>query len=78
MLPKAVSIFNPVEIELDISDGENKINCNATIVWVVHSGEIGKNKSVLFDTGIEFSDLKNDDRLRIEKVIQECLQQNKS
>lgn len=78
MLPKETGIFNPVEIELDIKDTQTMISCNGTIVWVVHRSEFGKEASDSYDTGIEFSDLKEKDQLRIDKIIKKCLQKNKS
>jgi hypothetical protein len=78
MLPKEVAIFSPVEVEIDLVKGENKISCKGTIVWSIRRGEIGKDADFLFDTGIEFSNLKEEDWLLISRVIKECLQQNKS
>ncbi len=77
MLPKAVDLFSPVEIDLDIADGGDKISCNGTICWVVHENPIGKDAKDTFDTGIEFSDIKPEDRARIDKIIKACLQKTK-
>lgn len=78
MLPKEIGIFSPVEIELDLESGEHKISCDGTIVWVVRRTEIDKDVPNFFDTGIEFVNLKKEDKSRIDKIIKICLQKDKS
>lgn len=78
MLPKNIGMFNNVEMEIEIPSEARKIGCDGTVVWVVRHGEIDKNKPDSFDTGIEFKNLKEEDRLLIDKVVQECLEKNKS
>lgn len=77
ILPKDVKIFSPVEVELDLNDKKPNINCDGTIVWVVRRSEINEKTPAVFDTGIEFSNLKDEDKERIEEIIQECLQKSK-
>ena len=78
ILPKEVKIFSPVEIDLDLNDSRPTVTCDATIVWVIRRSEIKEGVPTVFDIGIEFSNLKNEDKQRIEHIIQECLQKNKS
>ena len=78
LLPKEISLFSPVEVEIDLDPRENKICCKGTIVWVVHKGDVGKDSGIIFDTGIEFSNLKEEDWLLINKIIKQCLQRSKS
>jgi Tfp pilus assembly protein PilZ len=78
MLPKHVGMFSAVEMEIDIVSENKKIKCDGTVVWVVRRGELGKDRPESFDTGIEFSNLKEEDRLIIDKVVTECLKKNKS
>ncbi len=61
-LPK----FCPVEILLYLKDGNGPLECNGRIIWVVKEG-------TSFDTGIEFIDIRETDRLRVERVINEIL-----
>lgn len=65
-LEKALDKFCLVELILYLQDNQPAIECDARIVWVV------KNEKV-FDTGIEFLNIKDKDILRIENIIQECL-----
>jgi Tfp pilus assembly protein PilZ len=78
MLPKHIEMFHDVQMEIDMVSEARKINCDGTVVWVVHRQELKKNAPDSFDTGIEFKNLKQDDKLVIEKVVQECLKKNKS
>jgi hypothetical protein len=66
VLPKELPRFCPVRTIIYIKDGGSPIECNARIVWTVPSkGD--------FDTGVEFIDIKEPDRLRIESIIEQCL-----
>ncbi len=78
ILPKATQIYSPVELDLDLEDSGNTISIKGTIVWVVQRSEFGKNTPDSFDIGIEFADLNEQDRARIDKVINTCLQKIKS
>ncbi|MDD5292518.1 MAG: PilZ domain-containing protein [Candidatus Omnitrophica bacterium] len=78
MLPKNIGMFSPVEMEIDISGEGGNINCDGIIVWIVRRQEISKDKADSFDTGIEFKNLKEEHRLIIDKIVQECLKKDKS
>ncbi|MBU0759018.1 MAG: PilZ domain-containing protein [Candidatus Omnitrophica bacterium] len=73
MLPKDLGIFAPVEIQLDLMDGQPVIRCDGAIVWVV-AKKTDKNK--IFDTGIEFTDIKRKDAMRINDVVEKILSNN--
>jgi len=66
ILPKALPNFCSVELLLYLKDGESPIECNGRIVWVVQ-------RESNFDIGIEFIDIREIDRLRVERIVQECL-----
>lgn len=66
VLSKELPKFCPVQILLYLKDKRSPIECNARIFWAVP-------RDANFDTGIEFIDIKETDRLRIERVVQECL-----
>jgi c-di-GMP-binding flagellar brake protein YcgR len=73
ILEKDIGLFSPVNVELDLENGLGWINSDATVVWVVKRDEKGEEKSGVFDTGIEFNNLKEEDRQRIEKMINNIL-----
>ena len=80
MLPKDIGMFSPVEMEIDIkSKKEHRIiKCEGSIVWVVGRRQMGKDIPSSYDTGIEFVNLKEEDRLLVDRIVKECLKKNKS
>lgn len=70
MLPADLGIFAPVEIELDLLDKQPLVNCDGAIVWIVAK----KNeKDKIYDTGIEFTNLKRKDATRINDIVEKIL-----
>ena len=72
MLPKDLGIFSPVEIVLDLIDNQPAIECDATIVWIIAKQQ---EKDKIFDTGIEFTNLKRKDAERINLVVDRIVQE---
>ncbi len=75
-LEKDLGLFSPVEIDIDLNDNKPFIMAKGTLVWVVRRMNLTNKKQ--FDTGIEFLDLKDLDRVRIEKVVEACLKKEES
>jgi len=71
ILPKDLGIFAPVEIRLDLLDGQPAIECDGTVAWVIASKEDKKSES--FDTGLEFTNLKRKDAIRIDSIIEKIV-----
>jgi len=76
MLPKELNVFSPVEVELDFELPGRKVSCDGKIVWAVHKAQIISSAKEEYDTGIEFSNLKQNDKDILEKVVSECLKKN--
>jgi len=70
ILPKDLGIFAPVEIQLDLLDGQPIVGCDGTIVWIVKSK---KDRNANYDTGLEFTNLKSDDEGRIAFIVDKIL-----
>lgn len=69
-LNEALELFSEVEIELTLKDDGPPIKCRGNVVWMVKSGEIKEKRPVIkFDTGIEFADIPEADKARIEKLV---------
>jgi len=70
-IPRDLGIFAPVEIQLDLRDGQPVVMCDGTIMWVV-----GKKseKTKTYDTGIEFTNLKRKDLDRINFIVEKILE----
>ena len=71
MLPRDLGIFAPVEISLDLLDGQPAIECDGTVAWVIVSKEVKKSES--FDTGLEFTSLKRKDAIRINSIVEKVV-----
>ena len=63
-------MFSPVKLEIDLLDMESHIRCKGKIVWLVQRKDPDPRKPVVYDVGIEFEDLKEEDQRRVSKVIQ--------
>jgi c-di-GMP-binding flagellar brake protein YcgR len=66
VLGRELPRFEEVGIILYLDDAEKPVHCRGRVVWVVRKSEIG------FDTGVEFADLSDRNRLRIERLIEIC------
>ncbi|MCX5687151.1 MAG: PilZ domain-containing protein [Candidatus Omnitrophica bacterium] len=71
MLPRDLGIFAPVEISLDLLDGQPVIECDGTVAWVIASKEVKKSEA--FDTGLEFTNLKRKDAMRINSIVEKVV-----
>ncbi|MBF0122745.1 MAG: PilZ domain-containing protein [Candidatus Omnitrophica bacterium] len=69
ILRKAMDLFSSVDVEIDLLDGEVPISCAGKVVWSVRRKAIEKEKPSFYDIGIEFVDMKDDARKRIERAI---------
>ncbi|MBD3379257.1 MAG: hypothetical protein GF408_02225 [Candidatus Omnitrophica bacterium] len=74
VLDKDFGLFTSVDLELYIDDDRAPVTCTGSIVWVVKKHPATDSEPVTYDTGIEFSDLGEEDRSRIEGLVQRLLQ----
>jgi hypothetical protein len=72
VLDKRVNRFTEVDLILYLKDGLPPIAVKGKTVWVIE-----RDRSE-FDTGIEFLDLKEEHRLRISRIVDECLKADRS
>lgn len=73
VLKNNVDLFKNVDLELLLEDGGSPIRCRGSIVWVVKKGDAKEKKIIRFDTGIEFTDIKDADRKRIGVIVDRIL-----
>jgi Tfp pilus assembly protein PilZ len=71
ILPKDLGIFAPVEIRLDLLDGQSSIECDGTVAWIIATK--GDKKSEFFDTGLEFTNLTRKDAIRISAIVEKTM-----
>ncbi len=74
VLDKDFGLFTSVGIEVYIEEDKPPVKCSGSIVWVVKKHPVSELDAVTYDTGIEFSDLVEEDHNRIGKLIQRLLE----
>lgn len=77
ILQKPLDIFSEVDLEIFLEQKDSPLKCKGSIVWVVRRATFEKEKPAIYDTGIEFLDLKDEDRVKIETIINEILSKTK-
>lgn len=75
-LKQAVKMFSIVEIELDLLDLGDHVCCKGKVVWNVEKKSDSKKEPRVFDVGIEFADIKEEDQLRLREVIARLVKNN--
>ena len=79
ILQEPLERFSECHIHLEIEKDQNPVECRGKIVWVVPSRDLlSSDKS--FDTGIEFTEIKENFRLRLSQFLEknQQSQQNQS
>jgi len=69
ILRRELKLFSPVDIQLDLLDMGEHIKCNGKVVWVIRRKATESTKPMFYDVGIEFVDMADQDRQRIENVL---------
>jgi len=69
IIKRELNLFASVELELDLLDMQTHIKCEGKIVWVVRRKESSEVKPLFYDIGIEFSNISEKDRKRIEFIV---------
>ncbi|MFA5143117.1 MAG: PilZ domain-containing protein [Candidatus Omnitrophota bacterium] len=77
LLKDDLGLFQGVDVELFLDESRPPIRCGGTIVWVVKKS--GQKKSApLYDTGIEFIDIRPEDREKVTEVVEDILVSQKN
>ncbi len=67
---KRFKLFSPIDIELDLLDMEDHLRCKGKVVWLVQRKDPDPRRPMLFDLGIEFEDIGEEEQRRISKIVQ--------
>ena len=71
---EGLGLFQGVNLEINFEcKGTPIITCNGTVVWVVKKRDINQKSGLLYDLGIEFVDLKEEDRKCIAQIVENVL-----
>jgi Tfp pilus assembly protein PilZ len=69
IVKRELKIFSPVELEIDLLDMQSHIKCDGKIVWVVRRRDTEEVKPSFCDVGVEFINLSEKDKKRIEFIV---------
>jgi len=73
LLKEDLGLFQGVDVELFLNESIPDIKCGGTIVWVVKKTDPNHKGTYHYDTGIEFIDIRPEDREKMSGVIDEIL-----
>ena len=77
MIKEDLGLFQGVDLELFLEDTRPPIKCGGTVVWVVKKAEPKQKGAYSYDTGIEFIDIRPEDRERITDVVEKILKNSR-
>jgi len=72
IIKEDLGLFQGVDVELYLDENRPPIKSGGTVVWVVKKSSSRKG-SYLYDTGIEFIDIRPEDREKISERVEEIL-----
>ena len=72
-LKEDLDLFKNVELEVALNDNDSPITCNGSIVWVVKKTGSKNKETMVYDTGIEFIDIKEAYKKRILALVEKIL-----
>ncbi len=64
-----IKMFSPVDVQLDLLDGQNHIKCEGKIVWSIRRKVDETKKPLFYDLGIEFGSLKEEEQRRLQNIV---------
>ena len=74
ILEKELLKNTSVEVELFLADDPVPVICGGKVAWTIRRDEYSKKKPSQFDTGIEFSDITDEDKAHLKRIIEELLE----
>ncbi len=73
VLKKSLKMFIPVDLEIDLIDGDDHIKCKGKVVWSIRRKGDDQEKPFFYDVGIEFVGMDKQDSKRIDNTIQKLV-----
>jgi hypothetical protein len=70
IMRRELKMFTAVDVELDLLDMGDHIRCQGKVVWSIRRKSADPTKPMAYDVGVEFVNLAEKDRQRIDQVIQ--------
>ena len=73
MIKEDLGLFQGVDLELFLDESRPPMKCGGTVVWVVKKSEPRQKGSYIYDTGVEFIDIRPEDREKISEVVEDII-----
>ena len=73
LVKEDLGLFQGVDVELFLDENRPPIKCGGTVVWVVKKSSTKKGITI-YDTGVEFIDMRPEDREKISEIVEEILE----
>ena len=73
LIKEDLGLFQGVDLELFLEEGKAPIKSGGTVVWVVRKSEPKQKSAHIYDTGIEFIDIRPEDREKLTETVEEIL-----
>ena len=77
LIKEDLGLFQGVDLELFLEEGNPPIKSGGTVVWVVKKSEPKQKGAHIYDTGIEFIDIRPSDREKLTEAVEEILKTNR-
>ncbi len=74
VLDEDLGLFSEVSLEMFLGDYTKPITCRGTIVWIVKRRPVSEGEIARYDTGIEFMNIKDEDKEHIAQLVQSILE----
>ena len=68
-LKRNIRTFSYAHLEIDLMDLQDHVRCKGKVVWNVQRKGSTKTKPLFYDIGIEFEDIADKDRQRLQKIV---------
>lgn len=73
VLKESLSLFQRVELELLLENGQGPVRCGGSVVWVVKKSDPANKSAITYDIGIEFLNIKETDKNRIATIVEKII-----
>ena len=73
VLDRDLGLFSEVSLEMYLGDYAKAVTCRGTVVWIVKRRPTDKTEMERYDTGIEFQNMKEEDKERLAQLVQSIL-----
>jgi c-di-GMP-binding flagellar brake protein YcgR len=73
LIKEDLGLFQGVDLEIYFDENETPVKCGGTVVWVVKKSEPKQKGLYFYDTGVEFIDIRPEDREKVTDVVEQIL-----